>query len=46
MAAIFSGYCCEVAAITPAPTSLMPAQPPSTETMITPFSLPAFFSAL
>jgi hypothetical protein len=24
----------------------MPSQPPSTETIITPFSLPAFFSAL
>ena len=34
-----------VAAITPAATFLTPAQPPSTETMTTPFSLPAAFSA-
>ena len=30
----------------PAPTSLTPSQPPSTETIITFFSLPAVFSAL
>ena len=44
--ASFSGYCCEVAATVPEATSLMPSQPPSTDTMITLLSLPAFFSAL
>src|SRR5688500_16033933 len=46
IAAIFSGYCWLVAAITPAPTFLTPSQPPSTLTITTFFSLPAFFSAL
>jgi hypothetical protein len=32
-AAIFSGYCCEVAPITPSLTEATPGQPPSTETM-------------
>src|SRR5688572_23351648 len=45
-AAIFSGYCCAVAAIRPAPTSLTPSQPPSTETITTPFSLRAALKAL
>src|SRR5688572_12393632 len=46
IAAIFSGYCWLVAAITPAPTFFTPSQPPSTLTITTFFSLPAFFSAL
>ena len=32
--------------MTPALTLRMPAQPPSTDTMITPFSLPARLSAV
>ena len=43
---MFCGYCCDVAEIWPV---LMPfsiaSQPPSTETIVTPFSLPAAFSA-
>src|SRR6218665_61309 len=46
MAAMRSGYCWLVAAITPRPTSAMPAQPPSTDTMSMFFSLPAAFNAL
>src|SRR5205807_10614352 len=45
MAAIFSGYCCEVAARWPAFTFFTPTQPPSTETISTPLSLPADLSA-
>src|SRR2546426_1293711 len=45
MAAIFSGYCCEVAARWPAFTFFTPTQPPSTETIKTPFCLPADLSA-
>src|SRR4029077_11119148 len=41
--AIFSGYCCAVAPITPALTLATPAQPPSTETIVA--VLPAAFSA-
>ena len=44
-AAIFSGYCCEVAPIWPAFTASTPGQPPSTETIVTSFSLPAALSA-
>ena len=44
--AIFTGYCCAVAAIAPDATSLIPWQPPSTETSTTPFSFPAALSAL
>src|SRR6185295_9506639 len=39
--AIFSGYCCEVAPIWPAFTAATPGQPPSTETIVTSFCLPA-----
>ena len=45
ISAIFSGYCCEVAPITPPLTFSTPGQPPSTETIMTSFSLPAAFSA-
>jgi hypothetical protein len=42
-----SGYCCDVASITPARTFRTPAQPPSTDTTVTPLCvLPAFFSAV
>src|SRR6267143_599661 len=44
--AIFSGYCCEVAAIRPSTTPPTPAHPPSTETMSTCPCLPRFFSAV
>src|SRR5215218_3330074 len=45
--AIFSGYCCEVASMTPALTLRTPAQPPSTETIVTsPLLLPAFLRAV
>ena len=45
--AIRSGYCCEVASMTPALTFRTPAQPPSTETIVTSaVVLPAFFSAV
>ena len=43
--AISSGYCCEVAPMTPSATFLTPGQPPSTETISTSFSLPTAFSA-
>src|SRR5258707_14593879 len=38
--AINSGYCCEVAPMTPPFTLLTPGQPPSTATTSTPFALP------
>ena len=38
--AISSGYCCEVAPITPSATFCTPGQPPSTETISTSFSRP------
>jgi hypothetical protein len=44
-AAILPGYCCEVAPMTPFLTSLTPVQPPSIETIVTPF-LPAACRAL
>src|SRR4029453_7856775 len=45
--AISSGYCCEVASMTPARTFRTPAQPPSTDTIVVPaLVLPAFFSAV
>jgi hypothetical protein len=43
--AISSGYCCEVAPITPSLTEATPGQPPSTETIITLPSRPTAFSA-
>ncbi len=43
--AIFTGYCWAVAPMTPSFTFFTPAQPPSTETRITSFSLPAAWSA-
>ena len=45
ISAIFSGYCCEVAPMTPFLTFSTPGQPPSTETIVTSFSLPAALSA-
>src|SRR4029079_8146233 len=45
--AISSGYCCEVASMTPALTFRTPAHPPSTETIVVAlFDFPAFFSAV
>jgi len=45
--AISSGYCCEVASITPALTLRTPAQPPSTETIVVlACDFPALFSAV
>src|SRR5690606_301770 len=43
--AISSGYCCEVAPITPSLTFSTPGQPPSTETIRTSSCLPKDFSA-
>src|SRR5690606_15153273 len=44
-AAICSGYCCEVAPMTPSFTLATPGQPPSTDTMSTSFSRPKDLSA-
>lgn len=43
--AISSGYCCEVAPMTPSATFFTPGQPPSMETISVSFSLPTAFSA-
>ena len=43
--AISSGYCCDVAPITPSATSATPGQPPSTDTISTSPSRPTALSA-
>ena len=45
IAAIFSGYCCDVAPSVPAATLRTPGQPPSTATNSTLFALSSAFSA-